>query len=185
VPLLGSPRLCRLPGGSPFRTGHEAAHGCYLLLEVHSVLQGHWKLAAAELFCLGNDSPSGLVPHNGNICGLLLALELLRCSGWLLGQEGEVPGCSSGTAAAAEGTVSGTACDTPGVYIVLCREIYPNLGCLVKISISRSHLSPFIKLLMNVSPSLELFDLKNNQIWSLLKLLFLGANANSKVNIVS
>jgi hypothetical protein len=31
----------------------------------------------------------------------------------------------------------------------------------------------------------ELFDLKNSQIWSLLKLLFLGANANSKVNIVS
>jgi hypothetical protein len=42
----------------------------------------------------------------------------------------------------------------------------------------------FIKLLMNVSPNLELFDLKNSQIWSLLKLLFLGANANSKVNIV-
>jgi hypothetical protein len=79
----------------------------------------------------------------------------------------------------------GEGCDTPDVYFVLCREIYPNLGCLVKISISRSHLSPFIKLLMNVSPSLELFDLKNNQIWSLLKLLFLGANANSKVNIVS
>jgi hypothetical protein len=38
---------------------------------------------------------------------------------------------------------------------------------------------------MNVSPNLELFDLKNIQIWSLLKLLFLGANANSKVNIVS
>jgi hypothetical protein len=61
-------------------------------------------------------------------------------------------------------------CDTPGVYFALCREIYPNLGCSVKISISLSHLSPFIKLLMNVSPSLELFDLKNNQIWSLLKL---------------
>jgi hypothetical protein len=61
-------------------------------------------------------------------------------------------------------------CDTPGVYFMLCREIYPNLICSVKISISRSHLSPFIKLLMNVSPSLELFDLKNNQIWSLLKL---------------
>jgi hypothetical protein len=29
------------------------------------------------------------------MCGLLLALELLGCSGWLLGQEGEVPGCSS------------------------------------------------------------------------------------------
>jgi hypothetical protein len=25
---------------------------------------------------------------------LLLALELLGCSGWLLGQEGRVPGCS-------------------------------------------------------------------------------------------
>jgi hypothetical protein len=79
----------------------------------------------------------------------------------------------------------GEGCDTPGVYFVLCWEIYPNLGCSVKISISRSHLSPFIKLPMNVSPSLELFDLKNSQIWSLLKLLFLRANANSKVNIVS
>jgi ribonuclease HI len=76
-------------------------------------------------------------------------------------------------------------CDTPGVYFALCREIYPNLGCSVNISISLSHLSPFIKLLMNVSPNLELFDLKNNQIWSLLKLLFLEANANSKVNLVS
>ena len=28
------------------------------------------------------------------MCGLLLALELLGCSGWLLGQEGELPGCS-------------------------------------------------------------------------------------------
>jgi hypothetical protein len=67
---------------------------------------------------LGSDSPSGLVPHNGNMCGLLLALELLGYSGWLLGQEGEVPGCSDmgtdfllagcsdGTAAATEGNVS-------------------------------------------------------------------------------
>jgi hypothetical protein len=38
--------------------------------------------------------PSGLVPHSGNIYGLLLALGLSGCSGWLLGQEGEVPGCS-------------------------------------------------------------------------------------------
>jgi hypothetical protein len=49
----------------------------------------------------------------------------------------------------------GEGCDTPGVYFVLCQEIYPNLGCSVKISISRSHLSPFIKLLMNVSPIFE------------------------------
>ena len=54
--------------------------------------------------------------------GLLLALELLGCSGWLLGQEGELPscyeastdflpaGCSDGTTvvAAAEETASGT-----------------------------------------------------------------------------
>jgi hypothetical protein len=79
----------------------------------------------------------------------------------------------------------GEGCDTPGVSFVLCREIYPNLGCSAKISIFRSHLSPFIKLLMNVSPNLELFDLKNSQIWSLLKLLFLETNANSKINIVS
>jgi hypothetical protein len=74
---------------------------------MHSILQGHSELAVVEQLSLGNDSPSGLVPHNGNICDLLLALELLGCSGWLLGQEGEVPGCSSGTVAA-EVTVSRT-----------------------------------------------------------------------------
>jgi hypothetical protein len=79
----------------------------------------------------------------------------------------------------------GEGCDTPGVYFALCREIYPNFGCSVKISISLSHLSPFIKLLMKVSPSLELFDLENTQIWSLLELSFLRAKANSKFNIVS
>jgi hypothetical protein len=55
VPLLWSPRLCQSLGGSPFRTGHEDAHSCCLLVEVHSVLQGHWELAAAELLSLGND----------------------------------------------------------------------------------------------------------------------------------
>jgi hypothetical protein len=77
-------------------------------------------LAATELLSLGNDSPSGLVPHNGNIYDLLLALELLGCVGWLLGQEGKVPSCSGAgidfllvgcsddtAAAAAEGTVTG------------------------------------------------------------------------------
>jgi hypothetical protein len=37
-----------------------------------------------------------------------------------------------------------TSCDKPGVYFVLCREIYPNLGCSVKISISRSRMSMII-----------------------------------------
>ena len=69
-------------------------------------------------------SPSGLVPHNGSMSGLLLVLELLGCSDSLLGQEGELPGCSDagtdflqvgcsdGTAAvAAEETTSGTGAD--------------------------------------------------------------------------
>jgi hypothetical protein len=43
---------------------------------------------------LGNDSPNGLVPHSGNMHDFLLALALLGCYGWLLGQEGGVPGCS-------------------------------------------------------------------------------------------
>jgi hypothetical protein len=107
------------PGGSPFHIGHEAAHGCCLLVAMHSAWQGHWELAAAELLSLGNDSPNGHVPHSGNM-RVLLVLELLGCSGWLLGQEGEVPGCSdtgtdflpagctNGTTAAGEETASGT-----------------------------------------------------------------------------
>jgi hypothetical protein len=54
------------------------------------------------------------------MCGLLLALGLFGCSGWLLGQEGELPscsdadtdslpvGCSDDTTAAAQETTSGT-----------------------------------------------------------------------------
>jgi hypothetical protein len=40
---------------------------------------------------------------------------------------------------------------TPQVSIS-CYVIYPNLGCSVKISISLSHISPLIKLLVKVSP---------------------------------
>jgi hypothetical protein len=71
---------------------------------------------------LGNDSRNGLVPHSGNMHDFLLVLALLGCSGWLLGQEGGLPGysdadidfllagCSDGTtAAAAEEIASGTA----------------------------------------------------------------------------
>jgi hypothetical protein len=88
---------------------------------MHSAWQGHWELAVVELLSLGNVSPNGLVPHSGNTHDLLLALELLGCSGSLLGQEGEVPSCSDadadffpagcfdGTAAAAKETASSTA----------------------------------------------------------------------------
>jgi hypothetical protein len=70
---------------------------------------------------LGNDSPNGLVPHSGNMHDFLLALTMLICSGWLLGQEDRLPGCSDagvdfllagysdGTAAATEETASSTA----------------------------------------------------------------------------
>jgi hypothetical protein len=69
---------------------------------------------------LGNDSPNGLVPHSGNMHDFLLELALLDCSGWLLGQEDELPGCSdagihfllvgcSDGTAIAEETSSGTA----------------------------------------------------------------------------
>jgi hypothetical protein len=78
-------------------------------------------LATAEFPYLSSVSPSGFVPHNRSMGGLLLKLELLDCFGKLLGQEGEVPSCSDagndflptrcsdGTAATTEGTASGTA----------------------------------------------------------------------------
>jgi hypothetical protein len=69
---------------------------------------------------LDSSLPNGFVLHNRSTHGLLLALELLGYSGWLLGQEGGVPGCSDaginfllvgcsdGTAATAEETTSCT-----------------------------------------------------------------------------
>jgi hypothetical protein len=43
---------------------------------------------------LGNDSPNGLVRHSGNMHDFLLELALLGCSGWLLGREDGLSGCS-------------------------------------------------------------------------------------------
>jgi hypothetical protein len=43
-------------------------------------------LATAKLPSLGSALPSGFVPHNRSMCGLLLVLELVGCSGLLLGQ---------------------------------------------------------------------------------------------------
>jgi hypothetical protein len=63
----------------------------------------------------------------------------------------------------------GEGCDTPGVYFVLCREIYPNLGCSVKISISRSCLSLFIRISLGSSPNSELFDREKQPILERVK----------------
>jgi hypothetical protein len=63
----------------------------------------------------------------------------------------------------------GEGCDTPGVNFALCREIYPNLGCSVKISISRSCLSLFIRLSLGSSPNSELFDREKQPILERVK----------------
>jgi hypothetical protein len=103
---------------------HERHHAPLTnLARAHSTLLGHWGSAAAELPSLDNASLNGPALHNGSILCLLLALGLLDCSSWLLGQENEVPDysasgtdfllaiCSSGTAADAEGTASITAAE--------------------------------------------------------------------------
>jgi hypothetical protein len=98
-------------------------HDYLLPVEVHLALPEHWGLLVAAPSSLGNASPSGLVLHSGSILCLLHVLGLLGWSDSLLGQEGEVPGCSasdtgylpagcSDDTAAAVGTASETAADT-------------------------------------------------------------------------
>jgi hypothetical protein len=122
LPHLVHPGSLRPPSGSP---SHGCTHGHdYLLpVEVHLALLEHWGLSAAAPSSLGNASPSGLALHSESILCLLLVLGLLGCSDSLLGQEGEVPGCSasdtgylpagfSDDTAAAVGTASETAAGT-------------------------------------------------------------------------
>jgi hypothetical protein len=63
----------------------------------------------------------------------------------------------------------GEGCDTPGVYFGLCRENYPNLECSVKIPISRSCLSLFIRLSLGSSPNSELIDREKQPILERVK----------------
>jgi hypothetical protein len=63
----------------------------------------------------------------------------------------------------------GEGCDTPDVYFALCREINPNLGCSVKISISPSCLSLFIRLSLGSSPNSELIDREKQPILERVK----------------
>jgi hypothetical protein len=71
---------------------------------------------------LDSSSPSGFVLYSRSTHDLLLALELLGHSSWVLGKEGELPGCSdvvtdflqvgcSDGIAAAKGTASGIGAD--------------------------------------------------------------------------
>jgi hypothetical protein len=77
----------------------------------------------------------------------------------------------------------GEGCDTPGVSFVLWWEIYPNLGCSVKICISRSRLSYLIKLLVKVSPNFEVIRSREQPNLEPVKTFILGANANSLINL--
>jgi hypothetical protein len=83
---------------------------------LHCILS-NWGIGS-WLLSLGHDLPNGLVPHSENMHDFLLELALRDCSGWLLGQEDGLPGCSdagidfllagySDGTAAAEETASG------------------------------------------------------------------------------
>jgi hypothetical protein len=82
----------------------------------------------------------------------------------------------------------GEGCDTPCVSFVLSREIYPNLVRSVRFSISRSRLSPFIKLLVKVSPISDFTRSPAGQIWSLLKTFILDEckldNQSQFINLI-
>jgi hypothetical protein len=118
-----TPRVSWTVSASRWFTFPYWARDCPRLLPPGCIafcLTGHWELAVAELLSLGNDSPNDLVPHSGNMHDFLLALALLDCSVWLLGQEDGLPGCSdagidfllagcSDGTAAAEETASSTA----------------------------------------------------------------------------
>jgi hypothetical protein len=121
------PGLLRPPDGSASHGCSTSEHDCLLWAKAHSASLGNWGLAAAELPSSDNASPNVLALHNGSILFLFLALGLLDCSSWLLGQEDEVPadstsgtnfilaGCSGSTIADVEGTASGTAAETGAV----------------------------------------------------------------------
>jgi hypothetical protein len=94
LPHLVHPGSLRPPSGSPFH-GCTLGHDYLLPVGVHLALLEHWGLPAAAPSSLGNASPSGLALHSGSILCLLLVLGLPGCSDSLLGQEGEVPGCSA------------------------------------------------------------------------------------------
>jgi hypothetical protein len=66
----------------------------------------------------------------------------------------------------------GEGCDTPGVNFALCREIYPNLGCPVKISISRSRMSLIIQIIYPHFTKFGIIQSQEQPNLELLKLLF-------------
>jgi hypothetical protein len=72
-------------------------------------------------------------------------------------------------------------CDTPGVSFVLRREIYPNLGCSVKISISRSRMSLIIQIIHSRFTEFRVTQSHRRPILDPVKTFILGTDANSKI----
>jgi hypothetical protein len=94
LPHLVHPGLLWPLSGSPFH-GSRPSHELLMLVVELLFLLGCWKLVTAELLSLGNKTPSGLVPHSGNILDLFLALGYLVVLVGCWGQEGEVSSCSA------------------------------------------------------------------------------------------
>jgi hypothetical protein len=75
----------------------------------------------------------------------------------------------------------GEGCDTSGVNFTLCREIYPNLGCSVKISISRSCLSLIIQISQSHLTKFEVNQSHGRPNLEPVKTFILDTDANSKI----
>jgi hypothetical protein len=74
-------------------------------------------------------------------------------------------------------------CDTLGVSFVLHREIYPNLGCSVKISISRSPMSLIIQIIHSRFTEFGVIQSRKRPNSEPVKTFILGTDANSIVNL--
>jgi hypothetical protein len=66
---------------------------------------------------------------------------------------------------------------------VLRREIYPNLRCSVKISISRSRVSLIIQIIHSRFTEFGVTHSLRRAILEPVKTFILGANANSLINL--
>jgi hypothetical protein len=73
-------------------------------------------------------------------------------------------------------------CGTPGVNFALCQEIYPNLECSVKFSISRSRMSLIIQIIRTYFTEFRIIQSHRRPNLKPVKTFILGTNANSIVN---
>jgi hypothetical protein len=77
----------------------------------------------------------------------------------------------------------GEGCDTPGVYFGLCQKNYPNLGCSVKIYISRSRMSLISQTIRTHITEFGVIQSHKRPNSEPVKTFILRTNANSIVNL--